>query len=294
MYQHRSTTDGGPVGLATRRHRPRKWGGTLMARVTLPNGVSLNTRVDGRQDAPWVVLSNSLGADLAMWDGQVDMLARKYRVLRYDQRGHGASDAPEGPYSFDTLVADVIALMDHYGIAKADWLGLSMGAMTGMGLAIHHPDRFGRMVLADARAEATDAYKAMWDQRIAAIEAGGVEAVAEGSLGLWFTEDWRAANPEATASARAMIVSTKPEGYISSCSALRELDYFKDLGKVTLPVLYICGGEDKGAPTEVMQEMAKATPGSKYVEIPRAGHVANINQPEAFNAAVAEYLGIES
>jgi 3-oxoadipate enol-lactonase len=227
-----------------------------------------------------------------MWDGQIDLLTRKYRVLRYDQRGHGASDAPGGAYSFDMLVADVIALMDHYEIAKADWIGLSMGAMTGMGLAIHHSDRFDRMVLADARAVATDAYKAMWDQRIAAVEAGGVEAIADASLGLWFTEDWRKANPEATASARAMIVATKPAGYISSCSALRGLDYLKDLGKVTRPVLYICGGEDKGAPPEVMQEIAKATPGAAYVEVPRAGHVANINQPDAFNAAVAGFLGI--
>jgi 3-oxoadipate enol-lactonase len=265
-----------------------------MAHVKLPDGVSLNTRVDGAEGAPWVVLSNSLGADVSMWDGQIDMLTRKYRVLRYDHRGHGASDAPPGPYSFDLFVADAIALMDHYGLAKADWLGLSMGAMVGMGLAIHRPERFGRMVLADGRAEATDAYKAMWDQRIAAVNAGGVEAVAEGSLGLWFTEDWRKANPEATAAARAMIVSTDPAGYIACCHALRELNYLKDLGKVTLPVLYICGGEDKGAPPEVMQAMAKATPGSKYVEIPNAGHVANINQPDAFNTAVAEFLEIQA
>lgn len=263
-----------------------------MTKVKLPDGVSLHTRVDGPDGAPWVVLSNSLGANLAMWDGQIDMLTRKYRVLRYDQRGHGGSDAPPGPYTFEGLVSDVIALMDHHGIERADFVGLSMGAMTGMGLALDHPDRFGRVVLADGRAVATEGYKAMWDQRIATIQEHGVAAVADASLGLWFTEDWRAANPEATAEARAMIAATDPQGYIASCYALRELDYFKDLGKVTLPVLYICGGEDKGAPPDEMREMARVTPDSRYVEIPKAGHVANINRPEAFNAAVSDFLHI--
>jgi 3-oxoadipate enol-lactonase len=227
-----------------------------------------------------------------MWESQIEMLTRKYRVLRYDQRGHGQSDTPPGPYSFDLLVADVIAMMDHFSIEKADLIGLSMGAMTGMGLGIKHPERFGRMVLADARSVATDAYKEMWDQRIAAVNVGGLEAVAEGSLRLWFTEGWREANPNATAAARAMIVATKPQGYIASCCALRELDYLKDLGKLNIPVLYLCGGEDKGAPPEEMRAMAKVTPGSKYVEIPSAGHIANINQPNEFNAAVKEFLDI--
>lgn len=264
----------------------------MMAQVTMPDGIRLNTRVDGPEGAPWVMLSNSLGADLAMWDGQIDLLTRKYRVLRYDQRGHGSSDAPEGQYSFDVLVADVIAIMDHHGISRADWIGLSMGAMTGMGLAVHHPERFGKMILADARPVATDAYKTMWDQRIAAVTAGGVEAIADASLGLWFTDDFRAANPEVTAAARAMIAATNPTGYIGSCYALRGLDYLRHLGGVALPVLYVCGGKDKGAPPEVMQDMAKVTPGARYVEIPDAGHVANINQPEAFNRAVAEFLEI--
>jgi len=263
-----------------------------MAKVQVADGVSLNCRVDGPDGAPWVVLSNSLGANLAMFDGQIDLLTRKYRVLRYDQRGHGSSDVPPGPYHFDTHVADAIALMDHHGIEKADWIGLSMGAMTGMGLAITHPDRFGRMVFADARADAPDSYKAMWDKRMEIVRDGGVAAVAEPSLAMWLTQDWRDANPQATEELRAMISATDADGYIACCRSLRELDYLKDLGSVTVPVLYICGAEDKGAPTEVMKEMAQATPGSKYVELPAAGHVANINQPEAFNAAVAEFLNI--
>lgn len=264
----------------------------MTADTKMPDGVSLHTQVDGPEGAPWIVLSNSLGANLAMWDGQIDMLTRKYRVLRYDQRGHGASDAPAEPYNFDMLVSDVIALMDDYGIDKADFIGLSMGGMTGMGLAIKHPDRFGRMVLADARSVATEAYKAMWDQRIATINESGIGDVADASLGLWFTEDWRAENPKETEDARAMIAGTDPKGYIASCYALRELDYFKDLGSITLPVLYICGGEDKGAPPLEMQQMARITPGARYFEIPKAGHVANINRPKVFNAAVEEFLEV--
>lgn len=263
-----------------------------MARVTLSNGIEINCKVDGLDGAPWLVMSNSLGADLSMWDGQIAMLTAKYRVLRYDARGHGESDAPDGPYSFDDLVGDAIALMDYHGIETADWIGLSKGAMTGMGLAIHHGDRFGRMVLADARAVATDGYKTMWDQRIVAINEGGIEGIADGSLGLWFTEGWRVANPEATATARSMILRTDPQGYISSCYALRNLDYLKDLGSVSLPVLYLCGSEDKGAPPEDMREIANETPGSTFVEIAEAGHVANINQPKAFNAAIGEFLDL--
>jgi len=263
-----------------------------MPRTDLPNGVTLNIQIDGPKGAPWVLLSNSLGADLAMWDGQMDLLTRKYRVLRYDQRGHGLSDAPDGPYSFDTLEADALAIMDHHEVDKADWIGLSMGGMTGMGLAIHNPERFGRMVVADARSVATDAYKQMWDQRVEAIRAGGVEAVVEGSLGLWLTEEFRAANPDVTAACAEIIKGTSAKGYMASCYALRELDYFKDLNGVTIPILYLCGGKDKGAPPEEMQEMAKVTPGAQYVEIPDAGHVSNINQPEAFNAALAAFLDL--
>jgi 3-oxoadipate enol-lactonase len=263
-----------------------------MPKVRLSDGVSLNTRVDGAEGAPWVVLSNSLGSNLSMWDGQIELLTSKYRVLRYDHRGHGASDVPPGPYSLDKLVGDVIELMDHFGIEKADWIGLSMGAMTGMGLAIHHPDRFGRMVLADGRADAPEMFRAMWDQRIAVVSEGGTEAVADGTLGMWLTEDWRAANPEATAAVRAMIASTDPKGYIACCQGLKELDYLKDLGSVRVPVLYICGAEDKGAPPDVMKAMKAATPGAAYVEIPAAGHVPNINRPEAFNAALAQFLEV--
>ncbi|NNF89958.1 MAG: 3-oxoadipate enol-lactonase [Boseongicola sp.] len=259
-------------------------------RVALRSGVTLNTEIDGERDRPWIVLSNSLGADLSMWDPQIEALTPTHRVLRYDTRGHGGSDAPEGPYSLDGLVGDVIDLMDHFQIESAAFMGLSMGGMTGLGLALDHPDRVSRVVCADGRADAPEPFRAMWDQRIAAVRDGGLEAVVEGTLASWLTPDWRDANPEATARLRHMLLGNSPEGYIACCQALKGLDYLKRLGEVTVPVLYVGGSEDKGAPPEVMRAMASATPGATYHEIPGAAHVANINQPGAFNAVSVGFL----
>ncbi len=261
-------------------------------RVGLANGITLNTKVDGDAGKPWIVLSNSLGADLSMWDPQIEALTKTYRVLRYDTRGHGRSDVPAGPYAFDDLVGDVIGLMDAKGIERAAFMGLSMGGMTGLGLAIHHADRVSHVVCADGRADAPEPFRAMWDLRIAAVEGGGLEAIAEGTLATWFTEDWRQANPDALADVRAMVVENNPEGYIACCRALQGLDYFRHLGEAKAPVLFVGGSDDKGASPETMREMAAATPGGVYHEIADAAHVANINQPDAFNTAISDFLDL--
>lgn len=263
-----------------------------MSRVTLPGGVTLNTRIDGPEGAPWLVLSNSLGTDLTMWDPQIPALSAKYRVLRYDTRGHGESDAPEGPYSFDQLVGDVIGLMDHHGIDKAAFMGMSMGGMTGLGLAIHHPDRLTRVVCSDARADAPKVFRDMWDDRIGKVISGGLQAIAESSVALWVTEDWRNAHPEETERLKAMVTANDPEGYVACCWAIRALDYLKDLGKAGVPILYVGGSHDKGAPPSAMREMDAATPESEFIEIPGAAHIANINAPEDFHAAIAGFLSL--
>lgn len=260
--------------------------------VTLGSRVTLNTKIDGVAGRPWIVLSNSLGADLSMWDPQIPFLAERFRILRYDTRGHGGSSTPRGPYSFDDLVGDVIALMDHYEIEKAHFMGLSMGGMTGLGLALEHPDRLERVICADGRADAPPPFRAMWDDRIGKVEASGLEAIIGGTLATWFTDDWRAANPDGEAKIRAMIAGNDPVGYVNCCRALQGLDYLRQLGGVTVPVLYVGGSEDKGASPEVMQAMADATPGGRYTEIPNAAHIANINATDAFNAAIAGYLGV--
>jgi 3-oxoadipate enol-lactonase len=227
-----------------------------------------------------------------MWSPQIDFLTKGYRVLRYDTRGHGGSETPKGPYAMDDLVGDVIGLMDHFDIGKASFMGLSMGAMTGMGLALTAPERFDRMVLADGRADAPGPFRAMWDDRVGKVEDGGLAAIAEGTLASWFTEDWRTNNAATLEQVRAMILGNSPDGYIACCRALQGLDYLRHLGNVSVPSLYIGGAQDMGAAPAVMQAMADATPGARYVEIPDAAHVANINAPEAFNAAIAEFLGL--
>lgn len=262
-----------------------------MSRVEA-GGLTFNVEIDGEEGAPWIVLSNSLGSTLAIWDDQMPLLTRKYRVLRYDHRGHGGSDVPEGPYSWDVLTSDVIALMDAHGIERADWMGLSMGMMTGAGLGIHHGARVGKLVLADGRADAPAPFRAMWDARIEAVQKGGVDAIADATLALWFTGAWRAADPERTAQLRAMIVATDPAGYIACCQAIKTLDYFKDLNRISNEVLCITGAEDKGASPEVVQAIADAIPNARFIEIPNAGHLANINNAPAFNAAVASFLNI--
>ncbi len=264
----------------------------MTERVALPHGVTLNTAVDGPDGAPWIVLSNSLGATMDMWKPQLAVLTRRYRVLRYDTRGHGQSDAPEGPYSFEELVGDVLTLMDLKGIGQAAFMGLSMGGMTGLGLAIGHGDRISRVVCADGRADAPAPFRAMWDERIAKVTAGGLEAIVEGTLESWLTQDWRRAHPAELDAVRGMVLSNDPAGYIACCRALQALDYFRHLGRVTIPVLYVGGSEDKGAAPEVMRAMAAATPGSEYKEILGAAHVANLNAPEAFNAGISDFLGL--
>jgi 3-oxoadipate enol-lactonase len=264
----------------------------MTGRVTLRSGVALNTRTDGPEGAPWLILSNSLGTNLSMWDPQMPFLTSRYRVLRYDTRGHGDSDVPEGPYSFDLLVGDVIELMDALGIQTASFMGVSMGGMTGLGLSIGHSDRISRVVCADARADAPPPFQAMWDTRMAAVNDGGLEAIVEGTLATWLTEDWRVAHPAETDAVREMVVANTPAGYIACCKALQKLDYLKSLGQAMTPILLVGGTQDVGASPEVMGAMAAATPGGTYIEIPNAAHVANINAPEAFNAAIKSFLDL--
>lgn len=257
-------------------------------------GFKLATRVDGSKDpsAPWMVLSNSLGAAMMMWEPQLDLLGKHYRILRYDTRGHGASEAPEGPYSFDDLVGDVLALMDHHHIAKASFMGLSLGGMTGLGLAIHHAGRFDRIVCCDARADNPHPFVQSWDERIATIEASGLKALANGTMERWFVEGWRQTHPDQLQRFVDVFLATSVKGYKGCAEALKTLDYLKDLGSVSLPMLYVVGDKDMGAPPAVMRAMAMATPGSAYIEVPNGAHLPNIDNSADFNTAIAGFLGL--
>jgi 3-oxoadipate enol-lactonase len=262
-----------------------------MTRVPVEGG-SLYTRVEAseRSDPPWLVLSTSIGADHTMWDPQIAALSARYRVLRYDTRGHGLSDAPDGPYSFDMLVADVIALMDHYAIDKAAYMGLSLGGMTGLGLALEHPDRVEKLVCCDARADAPEAYAKSWDDRIAVVEREGMRGILAPTLERWLVPSFRKENPEVVAKFEQMILSTPVAGYKGCAEALKRLDYLKDLGRITAPTLFVVGADDAGAPPDVMARMAEAVPGARLAVLPDAAHIANVDNAPGFLDAVGDFL----
>ncbi|WP_425104774.1 alpha/beta fold hydrolase [Ancylobacter sp.] len=249
-------------------------------------------RIDGATHLPWIVLSNSLAADLSMWDDQIPFLTRSYRVLRYDTRGHGKSSAPAGPYSFDILIGDLVAVMDHFGIKQADILGLSMGGMTALGLGLRYPERVGRLICADARADAPPPFVAGWDQRIAAVEAGGMAAILSGTLERWFTAATRETRPEVVDRAARMVLSTSPVGYIGCANALKGLDYLRHLKRMAPPTLYLVGAEDGAAPADAMRQMAAETPRGRFDMLPAAAHIANMEDVAGFNRAVGDFLDI--
>lgn len=265
----------------------------MSERVAVEGG-SLFARVDASaSDASWIVLSNSLAADHTMWDPQMPVLTRRYRVLRYDARGHGGSDAPPGPYSFDMLVADVVALFDHFRIQRATFMGLSLGGMTGLGLALGHPDRVARLVCCDARADAPAPFVSSWDDRIAAIDAGGMAAILQGTVERWLAPDFRVSHPQVVARVEAMILATDPEGYKACAAALKRLSYFTSLARMSVPTSYVVGSDDLGAPPTVMRAMAKVTPNATLAVIPGAHHLPNLDHPAEFEAAVASFLGLD-
>lgn len=259
-----------------------------MSRISVAaKGARLSAQVDGAEGKPLLLLSNSLAADLTMWDDQIPLFTQTHRVVRYDTRGHGQSDAPDGAYDFPMLVADMLAVLDAVGAAKADICGLSLGGMTALGLGLDHPERVGRMLVCDARADAPEPFVTGWDDRIAVVQGKGTAGLVDGTLARWFTPN---APQGPRDRAAAMIRTTPAAGYIGCARALQTLDYLRHLGDLTVPTLYLVGEEDMGAPPAAMEAMAKATPGGRLIRLPGVAHVPNMENPAAFNAAVADWL----
>jgi 3-oxoadipate enol-lactonase len=245
-------------------------------------------RFDGPADAPVVVLSNSLGTSLAMWDAQIDELARRFRVLRYDMRGHGESPAPPGPYTMDELGADVLALLDRLGIERASFCGLSIGGMIGMWCASEAPERIERLVLCCTVPHFPPAE--LWNERADTVRAQGMEPMVEPALERWLPPDIRRARPEAEEHLRAMIASTPPEGYAGCCEAIRDMDLRGRLGAIAAPTLVLAGSDDPSTPKDKVRPIADAIDGAGFVVIDGAAHIANMAQPDAFNRAVLGHL----
>jgi 3-oxoadipate enol-lactonase len=253
------------------------------------NGITINYQVDGPENAPWLILSNSLATNLTAWEGQVRALKGDFRVLRYDQRGHGASEAPAGRYSFDLLLADAIALMDALAIAKAHFAGLSMGGATALGLAQRHPGRLDKVIVCDSPCQSTPASAQQWEVRIAVAESQGMEALVEPTVTRWFPPDVIMANPPYLDQVRQMVRNTPVNGFIGCAAALANHDYASAAASVKLPVLFVAGEKD-GVTPAAMRKLNASLPGSRYVELAGAGHISNLDQPSAFNRAVAEFL----
>jgi 3-oxoadipate enol-lactonase len=253
------------------------------------NGITINYRIDGPDDAPCLVFSNSLATSLAMWDEQADALKDKFRVLRYDQRGHGGSDVPSGRYPYDTLLADALGLLDALGIRKAHFAGLSMGGATALGLAEHHPDRFDRIIVCDSPCQSTPQSSQQWEERIAVAQQKGIEALVEPTIARWFPAETVAKNPPHIDKVRAMIRATPVDGFIGCAAALAAHDYASAVASVKCPVLFLVG--EKDAPAPAMRKLHEKLPGSHYVALAGAGHISNMDRPAEFTRAVREFLG---
>ena len=252
--------------------------------------VTISALATGREDGPAILLSNSLGAGLGMWAPQRDFLGQHYKVIGYDTRGHGQSGTPPGDYSFDDLTADALAVLDHFDVETADYIGLSLGGMTGLGLGLDHADRFNKVVCACGRADAPPPFATGWDDRIAMITGGGMSAIWPGTLERWLTPQFVASNTATVDMLADDFMQTTVAGYIGCARALQTLDYKRRLSEMTTPVFYISGADDMGAPPSVMHEMFVATPGSEYESIPDCAHIANLNQTNAFNRALQGFL----
>ena len=252
------------------------------------NGITFNCQIDGARGSPWLIFSNSLTTNLSIWEHQARALSGRYQILRYDQRGHGKTEAPEGRYAFATLLADVIALMDALEIRRANFCGLSLGGATALGLAEQHPDRIERAIVCDSPCASTPASAKQWDERIAVAKANGMEALVEPTLQRWFPPDVYGGNAPAVAKVRDMVKSTPLNGFVGCCAALGDHNFRSAVANVSRPVLFMVG--EKDPPNAAMREMNKELAGSRFVEIAGAGHISNMEQPDVFTTALEKFL----
>jgi len=251
------------------------------------NGVAIRYAVDGRDGAPWIVFSNSICTDLSLWAGQAAVLASQFRVLRYDQRGHGGSSVPPAPCTFEQLGGDVAALLDHLGIKTCTFVGLSMGVPTGLQLYKQQPQRIERLVLCDGQAATAPGGAAGWEERIEMARRDGMKAFADATVGRWFSSDQ--VNGSRADGVRRMIAETPFAGFEACARALQNYAYADVLPRIAVPTLLIAGKDDGKMP-ETMARMRDAIAGAQLVEIAAAGHIPNIAQPDAFNRALTAFL----
>jgi 3-oxoadipate enol-lactonase len=259
--------------------------------LTAGDAPDLNYLLEGPEDAPVLVLSNSLGTSLEMWDDLAPVLGDRFRLLRYDTRGHGRSPAPPGPYAIGDLGRDVVRLLDRLGIERASFCGLSVGGMTGMWLAAESPERVERLVLLCTSALLVP--KSVWDERIATATEQGMTALVDGVIERWFTPAFRSENPATVEKMATTLRETDPEGYAGCCAAIRDMDLRDRLPSIKAPTLVVSGAEDPATPPEHGRLIRDAIPGARFEVVPGAAHIANVERPEEITQLILTHLEAE-
>ncbi|HEX7055537.1 MAG TPA: 3-oxoadipate enol-lactonase [Burkholderiales bacterium] len=252
------------------------------------NGIEINYALDGPPAGPVVMLSNSLLTDYRMWEPQVPALARNYRVLRYDTRGHGGSEASEPPYSMAMLADDAVGLLDALEIARVHFVGLSMGGMIGQRLASRYPERVASLALCDTAARMPPA--SVWDERIALAQAKGTAAFVEPMTTRWLTEAYRASHADVLRGLAAMISGTSVPGFVGCCRAIQAMDHVELLATIKAPTLVLVGEHDVGTPVAAAEALHRGIAGSELRVLRDAAHLTNIEQTQAFNEALTGFL----
>jgi 3-oxoadipate enol-lactonase len=260
----------------------------MVKEVTASDGVRLHTRSHGDPEAPCLLLLNSLGTDLSLWDGQVARWAATHRVLRFDQRGHGASEAPAGAYTIEQLGCDALAVLDAYGVARADVCGLSLGGLVALWVAGRAPERVRRAIFADTAARVGT--EPAWRTRAATVRADGMAAVVELVLSRFFSPAFRASEDPAVARLEATLRTASADGYAGSCDVLADADLSDLAPQVQSRSLVIVGTADEATPPADARALHALLPDAQLVELPGAGHLANLEQPDRFAALVCAFL----
>jgi 3-oxoadipate enol-lactonase len=244
--------------------------------------------VDGRDDKPALVFSNSLGSDLRIWDPMVPQLEDKFKLIRYDTRGHGLTEAPAPPYSAEELAGDVVGLLDALGVEQAVVCGLSVGGLIALQMAVSHPERVRALILCDTGARIGTV--ASWEERIATVRTHGLAALADISMERWFSENFRRRHSSEVRGYANMVVRTAPDGYVGTCCALRDTDLTRAAASISKPTLLLCGEHDIATPPEMARQLANIVPNARLSLIAEAAHISCVEQPAVMAQRIMEFL----
>ena len=254
------------------------------------NEIQMNYELSGKKGAQVVVLSHSLNSSLLMWNPQMDALNPYFQVLRYDIRGHGASDPPSGAYTLELLGEDVIKLLDALGMDRVHFVGLSLGGMIGQCLALNDPHRLKSLALCDTAAVVPAEAQPLWQERMGQARKKGMEALVDQTMERWFTPSFLKKNSKMVALIREQLLATPISGYIGCAEAIRKLNYLDRLSEIKIPTLVMVGEDDPGTPVSTSEAIHECISNSKLVILPSARHLSNVEQADAFNAALLKFL----